>query len=262
MKLEEIWLKRTVVKNGKRVPTFWNPQPIEGSADNVNLDLVARLVALGLNLELPVGELVSQQLKRIPSLNQGVAGLVLKSAIADEARHHLGFVFARDWLTDQGVEVPLEQAASFRRELESLTYSPITIAGLLEVTLFLPFLALLRLEGGLPFNQLALGINTDEQRHTIVNAGISELLRDPIPTCHQFDPIRESVLEWVGEATTNRELLFQASRELKENLDSPSLNKLSQVAAVAFVAPFENSNGVTYGRLPDENWESKVEEAG
>ncbi|MEM0337973.1 MAG: hypothetical protein QW683_08670 [Candidatus Caldarchaeum sp.] len=259
MKLEDIWVKRTVERNGKRVPTFWNPQPLEGDTTGVNLELMAKLVALGLNLELPVGELVSQQLKRVPGLNVGVAGLVLRSAIADEARHHKGFTYAASYLRAHGVEIPLSEAESFRKELDGLPYSPITVAGLLEVTLFLPFLAMMRLEGGRPFNHLALGINTDEQRHTVVNAGISEALGDPIHTCARFHPIRESVLEWVGKSTEHTDLLYRASRELFESQDSPSLNKLAQVASVAFVAPFENANGITYGRLPDEDWEKDLE---
>lgn len=258
LSLEKIWERRTIEKNGRRVPTFWNPQPLEGDTGGTNLPLMAKLVALGLNLELPVGELVSTQLRRVPALSEGVAGLVLKSAIADEARHHRGFLFAQEYLESKGISVPVKQASAFAKELESLPYSPITIAGLLEVTLFLPFLALMRIEGGQPFNHLALGINTDEQRHTVVNAGISEALGDAIPTCHRFNSIRESVLDWVTQETDNRELVYRASRELMDNLDSPSLNQLSQVSAVAFVAPFENANGITYGRLPDENWQEKL----
>ena len=255
--LEKVWLDRTTVReDGKRVPTFWHPIPLSGDPDEVDMTLMAKLVALGLNLELPVGELIDTQIKRIRGLQTGLANQVLKAAVSDEGRHHRGMTYAQDWLEQHGVMVPTGFVNRWMADLEALPYHPITVAALLEVTLFLPFLALMRLKGGQAFNRLALGINEDEQRHTVVNASLAAALKEPLPTCDRWLCLRDEILDWVladCEKDT-RNLVITASDELFTDLDSPSLNRLNQVSAITFMAPFEVQNRQMYGRTLSENY--------
>jgi hypothetical protein len=257
--LEKVWLDRSTVNSqGKRVPTYWNPTPLlDVEGDTVDYSLMAKLTALGLTLELPVGDLVNRQLQRIPGLNVGLAKLVFKAAIADEARHYRGFCYAQEYLINKGYPVEISHADSFLADLNKLHYHPITLAAILEVSCFLPFLALMRLRGGQAFNRLALGINDDEQRHTVVNAGLAKQLGEPISSVKGFTEIRDSILDYLfadddPDYPSLKDTIYKSSEELRLTNNSPTLNQLASVAAVSFSAPFELENREKYARTTSE----------
>lgn len=250
MNLEQIWIERTTVnEKGNRVPTFWNPTPlskIEG--DTYDGNLMARIVSLGLVMELPVGELVTSQMRRIPGLNVGIVEKVLKSNISDEARHDKGMHYAEEFLTEAGYTVDTSPVHQFLKDTQRLPYHPITLAACLEVTLFLPMLALARMHGGQAFNRWALGINEDEQRHVRVNSSLASALGEPLPTCHQWIPIRDAVIDYLMDRHPDKDLFYRASNELYHTGDSPTLNAIPAVAAVSFMSPFTVTNSEKYAR--------------
>lgn len=248
--IEQIWIERTTIsESGKRVPTFWNPTPLPHiDGDTFDGILMARIVSLGLVLELPVGEFVTRQMKAIPGLNVGIVEKVLRAAINDEARHNKGMNYAAKFLEEFGFKVDTAPGQSFLSDVQSLPYHPITLAALLEVTCFLPMLAMARIHGGQAFNRWALGINEDEQRHTRVNASLAKAIGEPLSTCSAWKPIRDSIIDYLMDGHKDKDLFYKASNELFTTGDSPSLNAIPQVSAVAFMAPFTVSNSDKYAR--------------
>lgn len=248
--IEQVWIDRTTInESGKRVPTFWNPVPlpiIEG--DSFDGNLMAKIVSLGLVLELPVGDFVTRQMRAIPGLNVGIVDKVLRAAISDEARHDKGMHYAADFLDKFGFKVDTAPGQAFLSDIQSLPYHPITLAALLEVTCFLPMLAMARIHGGQAFNRWALGINEDEQRHTRVNASLAKAIGEPLAACSAWRPIRDSIIDYLMAGHESKDLFYKASNELYSTGDSPSLNAIPQVRAIAFMAPFTVSNADKYSR--------------
>lgn len=251
MKLAQLWEQRSTLNfQGKRVPTFWNPvapKP-EGLA---NKPLLALLTGYGLSLELPVGQLVGRQLQKVGEPTAVLRNL-LKANQADEAQHDKGFRMLAEALGEEYQPLIGRGRAIGEVLIEEVPDTePITLAGLLEVTCFLPFLGLIRLEGGSEGSRFALGINQDEQRHVATNAAVSKALGLPLPKQFpQFRPIRDALFEPLREHLSEDtwETFYSASNELAETLDSPTLNRMARVTSKNFFAPFEVANQTMYAR--------------
>jgi len=201
--ITELYRERcTKNAEGKYIPKYWNPpivkcEPYTLRGDATKPchpnwgvhDVVQRILALGLELELPVGEFVSEHLQRVESDS---LRLLLKSNVADEARHFRGFELATNAypLTDEA-KLGASLMASFWRDR---TDPPILLAAALEIGVFLSSLAALRLFGGSSLALMADGISRDEYRHASVNRMLVNM--SGLDLLESADLVQETI-EWI-----------------------------------------------------------------
>lgn len=268
---KSLYQSRCIQKEDKDIPVFWKPQPIEHQPltlfadDTCEVDTdwecepaIARIIALGLCCEIPVGEFVRDAGKRdLPS--DPILPVLLRSHVADEAAHDLGFRLAAQkyppssqWRTE---------AESIALTWQSFDIHPIVPAAALEVGVFLASLGAMRLFGGNSLSQMAAQIAKDEYRHVAVNMAIMRGLRLEFTTTI-LDAIDETV-SWIfadlniPESQTgvmvDREFFRRASRELITTGTASDLDDLTNYTN--HTLPFEVSNKSLYARGIDSNYD-------
>ena len=251
--ISELYLSRC--KDGK--PTFWKPAPIPVQdicyysdstrlADNNGFDMVRRIIGIGLNMEVNVGRYVIAGLKKDLPDGGLHLDLLLRSNAADEARHEAGFKEANNTygsVTDN----QLLQLVSAWSDEANRSSNPISVAGQLEVGVFLITLGLMRIVGNSGITRLAIEIAKDEYRHVQTNHAISTALGlwDK-PNLGLID----STLEWVFGAGLPElpditfDKIRQYSRELLSDLNSPEFDNLTWYSFHHL--PFELDNNYLY----------------
>ena len=173
----QLYSSRCYAEEGKLKPHWWKPQPISEfcpqlfSVENIEdegVDIsLKKLIALGLELELPVGDFINQATKReLPKSDYMMK--LLKSNIRDEAAHYKGFKYANDIINTPYIK----EAEIIRKEWEAMTAHPIELARHLEVAVFLVTLGYMRIVGGHTLNHMAEEISRDESRHVSTNTQI------------------------------------------------------------------------------------------
>lgn len=242
-------------KNGK--PTFWKPRPISPNpicyyadttklADESGRKMLQRIIGLGLHMEVNVSRYVMRGItKDLPNAGPYLP-LLLRSNAADEARHELGFREANKTygsIYDKRLE-NLVQAWNEESETSS---NPISVAGQLEVSVFLITLGLMRIVGSPGITELSFKIAEDESRHIMTNHAISTALGIwSNPNLELID----STIEWVyGEGLLDfpelkKEDLMRYSRELLTDLRSPEFDELTWYTFHRL--PFELENNELY----------------
>lgn len=242
-------------KNGK--PTFWKPKPISYSpicyysdttqvADESGKNLLKRIIGLGLHMEINVSRYVMNGItKDLPNAGSALP-LLLRSNAADEARHELGFK-----------EASKTFGSIYDNELQSLVQSwneeskkssnPISVAGQLEVSVFLITLGLMRIVGTPGITELSFKIAEDEYRHIRTNHAIANALNLwKNPNLNLID----STIEWVfGEGLYDfpelkKDDFLRYSRELLNDLCSPDFDNLTWYTFHHL--PFELENDELY----------------
>ena len=247
---------------GELKPTFWKPEPLKGlpicfysdvskpSSDGI--EIIRRLIGLALKLEVEAGELVLKGIKKeLPKASPKLIPL-LKSNAADESRHFRGFQLASEAYGDYGNDPTLTALRD-----EWLTYGdsskshPIHTAGLLELSVFLISLGVLRIVGNTELTNLSLAIAEDEFRHVNTNVAVSRGLGFWGRNSATEQALIDSTIEWVwGDGIDNApsgltlDNLKRFSRELVQNLESKEFDSMTWYSVHNL--PFELSNSSMY----------------
>lgn len=261
---QSLYDSRCIKKNDKNVPVFWKPQPIEHQpltlfADDTCevdtdwecQDAIARIIALGLCCEIPVGEFVRDAGKGdLPE--DLILPTLLRSHVADEAAHDLGFRLAAEkyppstrWQTE---------AAEIASIWQSIDVHPIVLAAALEVGVFLASLGAMRLFGGNSLSHMAAQIARDEYRHVAVNMAVMRGLK--MEFGDKISDLIDETISWIFAdlnipATetgmkVDREFFRRASRELVNTGTARDLDDLTNYTN--HTLPFEVSNKSLYAR--------------
>ena len=259
-----LYQSRCILKNDKYIPTFWKPQPIDHQPLTLFADdscpvlpewgceaVISRIIALGLTCEIPVGEFVKDAGKRdLPS--DAILPTLLRSHVADEAAHDLGFRIAAQVYKVN--EFQLMAAQEFAKEWQSIDIHPIVPAAALEVGVFLASLGGIRLFGGNALSHMAGQIAKDEYRHVAVNMAVMKGLG--LKFTPQIRSLIDETVSWVFEGllipesetglTVDREFFRRSSTELIESGKAQDLDDLT--VYTSHYCPFEISNASLYSR--------------
>ena len=254
-------------RNGK--PHFWNPTEIKKvphtlifdedldceSEWNVN-QAIQRTLALGLFLELPVGEWVMEGRKtNLPT----VAKKLLQTNIADEAKHFLGFSLAnKSYPIDKSV---MDEAGLIAQAWLDSTEHPLIKARNAETGVFLAGgLAILRLAGGTSLADMAESIAVDESGHVAANnLVLADLNMSPYSPSLAIRELIDSTIDWlVGDLSIpgrflgerynfDKKFVMESSKELIETGVAKRLNDLLDIQVTQ--SPMEQSNSSLYSRV-------------
>jgi hypothetical protein len=265
---ETIYQKRCTA-DGK--PHFWNPQPMRVTPyclyGDVDLPIesewsvesaIEKVLALGLQLELPVGEWISELSRKEESQFSPTLKLLLKSNIRDEAAHFKGFSDAvniygvSDSIARESEHIAKCWLEDTSTELEKACYA--------ETGVFLVTLSILRLAGGSELSKMAEEISKDETRHVSTNRGTMNLLgMDYTKPSRKLSGIIFDTIDWIcgdlsipgselGEKFDfNNDFLQRSSMELIKTGIAKDLNNLMSIGV--YSPPFENSNASLYSRV-------------
>lgn len=257
----QLYSSRCYGEEGSLKPHWWNPQPISEfrpqlfSVEDIQDEEVdkslKKLIALGLELELPVGDFIRQASKRDLPKSQYMSKL-LKSNIRDEAAHYKGFKYANDIINTPYIE----EAKLIREEWESMPSHPIELARHLEVGVFLVTLGYMRIVGGSSLNHMAEEISRDESRHVSTNTQIVNDLG------LKSDLLKHSnkIIDWIFDGSFSHPMLgysltkdffLQESKSLVIGGIAPRLQELIECCG-AYVPPFETSNSDIYSRTTEK----------
>lgn len=271
--VEALYRSRCTTKSdASLMPTYWRPQPLKYVAPCLFGDTrkqlsdeqaeqasksMRRCIALGLELELPVGQFLmaatKQDLPQIEWLKE-----LLISNIADEAAHYAGFKYAAQaYAPDIEHSDEYAEAVAIRKQWEHLasTAHPLTVAGTLEVGVFLTTLGLMRIIGGPELSLNAVKISEDEARHVRINRSIARKMGDSIKQL----PLIDETLRWVvgdlsikvaGNQAVDFAFLRQSSQDLIETGISQDLDDLCNIQMHQL--PFERRNRDLYTRATEE----------
>lgn len=261
---ESLYQSRCTVKNDKYVPIFWKPQPIAPDPLTLFADdtckverewgcdkAISKIISLGLCCEIPVGNFVSSASKRdLPS--DQILPTLLRSHVADEAQHDLGFrLAAQSYSVD---EFHYSAAQEFTKEWQGLDIHPIVPAAALEVGVFLASLGAMRLFGGNSLSHMAAQIARDEYRHVAVNMAVMKAMR--LEFTKPILQLIDETVEWIFSdlsipesetgMTVDGNFFRRSSRELVHTGRATDLDDLTNYTN--YTAPFEVSNASLYTR--------------
>jgi hypothetical protein len=182
--------------------------------------------------------------------------MLLRSHIADEARHDLGFKLAAKAYSITSKPEAEELADSWK----SLDLHPIVPAAALEVGVFLCSLGAMRLFGGSSLSHMAAQIARDEYRHVAVNTAIMQSLH--LSFDKQILELINETVGWIFQGVSipdsetgipvNSEFFRRSSMELIETGAASDLDDLTNYTA--HLLPFEISNQALYSRGTDSNY--------
>ncbi|NJR72641.1 MAG: hypothetical protein HC773_00920 [Scytonema sp. CRU_2_7] len=160
----------------KRVNWEVRSIPMLTQVDTQVLEVLHRIVAFSLELELPVGAFIRALLDRENEINPSAKkGLVTN--IEDEEKHLLAFQEIARKLPaidlDKSSEIS-SIASQLRKELVKSKTHPLVKARTLETIMFTPTQAFMRIVGSLHLDTLVSDIAKDEYRHVGYNWQVSE----------------------------------------------------------------------------------------
>lgn len=162
------------------------------------------------SLELPVGLWVEKELQQNLVSFPPVLQHLLKLNIADETKHDL--VLNRLSNVFPVPDDRKEEAIKFTIEADRLAniYSPIVVAGVLEVSIFFVILPMFRFLGGAGFRTISADISNDEQVHVAANIQLAiDLGYNRGKALNDF---RASIIDWlVADLPLNSPHKFLAS---------------------------------------------------
>jgi hypothetical protein len=263
----QLYADRCDLKEGKLIPHFWKPKEIPYAQPCLfgderspcepdwNVDRVlSRILALGLKLELPVGEFIAEASKNDLPAAPTLAKL-LKTNIADEAAHYRGFELARE--SYNVAPMDLVEAQVITAEWQSINCHAIEAAQALETGVFLATLGFLRLAGGKSLCNMAGQIARDEYRHVATNRGILAALGYPLMP--DFWSVVQDSLAWVFEGLNipksktgmkvDSDFFIKSGKSLLQTGEARQLDDL--VGFVHHNLPFEISNSELYNRASE-----------
>lgn len=269
--LSDLYVDRcTTNATGKLVPHFWQPQAMTKRSLCLFADetraipeqhqtaaelSMKRLIALGLELEIDVGKFVLEQARTEVPKGLHIAEL-LKSAVADEARHELGFKLAKE---QYGIaDVATAKALRDKWVAMADKYQPLAVAGVLEQEIFLVTLGIMRLIGGAELNDLAMQIAKDESRHVATNRAITKWLK--VDFGKDIDLLVDETLDFAiagldmpitSSVKLDYDFCVASSRELRATGTAKKLDRVTRIAQHKM--PFEVSNSKLYASRTTED---------
>lgn len=207
-------------------------------------ETISKIIALGLKLELEVGQWVAEVTKSELNISD-VAKELLLSNVGDEVVHYKAFSYAaEDYMLDKHL---LEADAIFK-EWNTDDIHPIHKACYSERGVFLVSLAVMRIFGGESLSMLAGNVSRDEFRHVATNSGV---LADIGHDFHEVYPINRLVddtLDWMlSDLTVNgldKDFFIEQSHELISNGYAPELDDLTNMGED--ISSFESPNYLLY----------------
>jgi len=271
--IEGLYRDRCINKDGKLIPHFWEPTKVTkdifslwGTDDLLvkeewRIDkLMSRLIAIGLNLEIPVAHYIQSGIKReLPTEDRELTIKLLKSNAADEGGHYKGFKYLQ---AIYGVdEEDLKEAENITSIWTSHTQEeyPLMVSQLIEVGAFLIELGLMRLFGGKSFSRISYGISNDEIRHIATSRYICRKLGyKPSKPNNKLSKTLDETLDFMLEplkdidtkqelgVNANKDFFIKCSKELISTGFSSPLNNL--IVFFESFSPFEISNTKMYDR--------------
>ena len=271
--LTDLYKSRCYEKNGKLIPHFWQPQPVEKAPltlfgdDDLEVKpewgvepVIERILALNYHLELDVGEYVREASKDdLP--DDPMVKPLLKANVADEAKHELGIKEAIKTYPVSQEYLDEAKRIATRWSEDTQHYHPIVAPFSLEVGVFLNVLGMLRLAGGKELANIGARIAEDEARHTQVNRTV--LAHQGYKPYNPPEKVRHLVwdtLDWVfsgvdipedevGERV-NLDFMKWASDSLIETGEAMEFDDM--VYCSDHLLPFEASNSKQYSRTVDK----------
>jgi hypothetical protein len=221
--------------------TSWKPAEMEYepiSEDYGRLVTLQKAIALGLALELPVGDFTLSASKGDLPTEQGVVDLLIANS-ADEDTHYAGFLSAERAF---GCPEKFKQEANQLAEL--VINHPdhvVTKSGYLELGVFFVTLPMMRKLGSVGLKLLSENISRDEAIHVSTNFLIIDQLG--LKISQSLDKLRIDVVEWVTSELTlpgmGRAYWRRQSDKLVANRQAPELAWTKAGQSAAF---FEISN--------------------
>jgi hypothetical protein len=267
---QSLYASRCTLKDDKLIPNFWKPQPIAHhpltlfadddcpvDTDWECSDVIQRIIALGLHCEIPVGEFVQNAGKGdLPS--DPILPVMLRSHVADEAAHDLGFRLAAEKYTPRGQYLAEARELAIDWQMTPVDH-PIVPAAALEVGVFLASLGAMRLFGGNSLSHMASQIARDEYRHVAVNMAVMKGLG--LSFSDRILNLVDDTVSWVFTdlnipesetgITVDREFFRRSSRELVATGSARDLDDLTNYCN--HYLPFEISNAALYTRGLDDS---------
>lgn len=268
---EQLYRDRCYEKESKMVPHFWNPLPLKEVPltlfGSVNKKVrpewgvektIQKVLALGLFLELPVGNWILELSRRESDSLSDALKLLLASNVRDEASHDKGIRYCAE-------QYPISDEIMKESETISQAWltsgsTPIESACFAESGVFLASLSILRLAGGSELASVAEQISVDEFRHVATNRGVMELLgMNSTKPSSKMQSLISDTLSWVTEDLKipgawigrkfdfNQDFLLRSSKEIVSEGIAGDLNDLLNFAV--YKPPFEVSNVKNYSRV-------------
>jgi hypothetical protein len=261
---QSLYASRCVNKNDKLTPVFWKPRKVDPSPLTLFADdscliqkewgcegSIQKIIALGLCCEIPVGDFVRDAGKGdLPA--DATLPVLLRSHVADEAAHDLGFRLAAEaYPVDRNTQLMAQDIAQNWTSLEN---HPIVPAAALEVGVFLCSLGAMRLFGGSSLSHMASQIARDEYRHVAVNMAVMKGLK--LNFDRKILSLIDETIDWIFEdlcipdsetgITVNNSFFRRSSLELIETGSANDLDDLTNYTTHSL--PFENTNESLYSR--------------
>ena len=221
--------------------TSWTPAVMEPEAisyEEGRLDTIWRAIALGLALELPVGQFTLSASKGDLPNDPAVIDLLLSNT-HDEEVHYAGFQAAE--LAYGCPDVYKDEALAISKLLIEHPDHTVVKAGYMELGVFFVTLPLIRKLGDVGLKLLSENISRDEATHVSTNYMIIDQLG--LRPSQSLSDLRVAVIDWLTQNLTvpgmGRPYWLRQSEKLVSNREAPDLSWTKVGQTPAF---FEISN--------------------
>jgi len=216
-----------------------NQKIVEGAEKTISKALAMS------QLELPVGQFITDELAKSARYMDTHIVELFKFNVEDEIKHDEALGRLRNVFPvspeDDAEVAEMVDAAGYLAD----KYSPITVAGTLEASIFFVLLPMYRFLGGSGFRTVANDISNDENIHVAVNIQMAKDLG--YDRGEHLDNFRQQVIEWLTsdlqEESENKYLSAYFWRKSSDNLynagKAPQLKDTRRAVMPSF---FERDN--------------------
>lgn len=209
-------------------------------------EVIERVIALSLHLEMPVGAWIGEVTRKTLNLPKSAIAL-LKSNIADETKHQRQFELAAAAYPVRAFI--MQEAQAIAQNWMQHPDSVLTKAKELEVGVFLPSQAMIRFYGGQALDRMASDISLDEWRHVQTNCSVCEELG--LVSSPSLSRLRVDTLDWLVQGLTfpkvDSSFWLRQSSEMVENYEAPEMEALFNWAPMLSFFEISNSHLSAYG---------------
>lgn len=200
-----------------------------------NKQMVSRVISLALQLEIPVGNWISDAVKR-NVIDDAVAKKLLLSNVGDETVHYKAFEHLYYQYLD---EVDKDAIELGKRWVENDEH-PVLKSFIAENGVFLITLTLMRLvEENDSIYRVSINVSQDEIRHIHTNRQVLVDLGYSFIS-PSLDKLRKDTVSYLVQGIPYQRKFEQASEDLMTTGQSKFLSKLTTVASD--ISPFESPN--------------------
>ena len=222
----------------KRKRTWTPVQTTKGKLKYGAEETILRCLSIR-NMELPVGDFISEALSEIPKKSREL----LESNVKDEIKHDI----ALEYITNgHGVDDKAEaEALRLRQAWMSHPDHTVLKALVIERAIFFVLLPFFRFNGDAGLRTVSADISRDEQKHVATNSLVcAELGLKPSPS---LDKLRKATINWIMQPLKNdhsdkylsKKFWIDASDRLMYEGKAPEFNETKAARMPAF---FEHAN--------------------